>query len=92
MLINNSWLWPPDVNRWLIWKDLDAGKDWRQKEKRATEDEIAGWHHQFNGQELGQTPGVGEGQGSLACHNPCGCKGSLATEQQQHTNVKFVCT
>ena len=54
-------LWPPDAKNWLIWKDLDAGKDWRQKEKRATEDEMAGWHHQFNGQELGQMPGTSPG-------------------------------
>ena len=45
----------PDVNSWLIGKDPDAGKDWRQKEKRAMEDETVGWHHQFNGHKLGQT-------------------------------------
>ena len=50
----------------------DAGKDWRQKEKRATEDEILGWHHWFNGHELGQTPGDGDGQGGLACYSPWG--------------------
>ena len=59
----------------LIWRadwleDPDAGKDWRQKEKRATEDEIVGWHHWFNGHELGRTPGNGEGQGGLVyCHS-----------------------
>ena len=42
-------LWPPDVNSWLIWKDPDAGKDWRQEEKGMTEDEMVGWHHWFNG-------------------------------------------
>ena len=42
-------LWPPDVKNWLIWKDPDAGKDWRQKEKGMTEDEMVGWHHQLNG-------------------------------------------
>ena len=46
---------------------LMAGKDWRQKEKRVTEDEMVGWNHRFKGHELGQTPGGGEGQGSLAC-------------------------
>ena len=44
-------LWPPDVKNWLIWKDSDAGKDWRQEEKGMTEDEMAGWHHWLNGHE-----------------------------------------
>ena len=66
-------LWPPDVNTWLIGKDPDAGEDWRQK-KMVTEDEMAGWHHRFNGHELGQTPGDGEGQGSLVCCSPWGQK------------------
>ena len=48
--------WPPDSNSWLIGKVPDTGKDWGQKEKRASEDEMAGWHHQCNGHELGQTP------------------------------------
>ena len=46
-------LWPPDVKSWLIWKDPDAGKDWRQEEKGTTEDEMVGWHHRFNGHEFG---------------------------------------
>ena len=46
------------------------------KEKRASEDEIAGWHHRCNGHELGQTPGDGDGQGGLACCRPRGCKES----------------
>ena len=58
---------PPDAKSQLIRKDPDAGKGWRQKEKRATEDENVGWHHWLNGFELGQTPGDGEGQGSLVC-------------------------
>ena len=49
---------PSDVKNWLIWKDPDAGKDWRQEEKRTTEDEMVGWHHQLYGREFGQTPGV----------------------------------
>ena len=65
-------LWPPNANSWLIGKHPDAGKDWRQKEKRTTEDEMLRWHHQFNRQELGQTPGDGEGQRSLACCSPWG--------------------
>ena len=60
-------LWPPDVKNWLTGKDPDAGKDWRQEEKRTTEDEMVGWHHQFDGQEFEQTPGLGDGQGSLVC-------------------------
>ena len=45
-------LWPPDMKNWLIWKDPDAGKDWRWEEKGRTEDEIVGWHHQLNGYEF----------------------------------------
>ena len=52
------------------WKRPDAGKDWRQKEKRAAEDEMAGWHHQFNGHELQQTPEDSRGQGGLVCCSP----------------------
>ena len=51
-------------------KTLDAGKDWRQEEKGTTEDEMVGWHHQLNGHELEQAPGVGDGQGGLACCSP----------------------
>ena len=58
-------LWPPDEKSWLIWKDRDLGKDWRWEEM--TEDEMVGWHHQLNGYESEQAPGVGEGQESLAC-------------------------
>ena len=68
-------LWSPDANTWLIGKDPDARKDGRQKEKRATEDEMVGWCHWFNGHELRQTPGDDEGQGSLACCSPWGHKG-----------------
>ena len=60
-------LWPPVAKSWLIWKDPDAEKDWGQEEKGTTEDEMAGWHHQLNGHECGWTPGVGDGQGGLAC-------------------------
>jgi len=45
-------LWPPDTKNWLIWKDPDAGKDWRQEEKGTTEDKMVGWHHRLNGYEL----------------------------------------
>ena len=48
-------LWPPNAKSWLIWKDPDAGKDWRQEEKGMTEDEMAGWHHQLHGQSNSQS-------------------------------------
>ena len=57
-------LWQPDGKSWFIGKDPDAGKDWGQEEKGTTENEMAGWHHWFNGHECEQTPGDGEGQGS----------------------------
>ena len=63
-------LWPPDVKNLLTGKDPDAGKDWRQKEKRTTEDEMVGQHHWPDGHEFEQAPGDGDGQGSLACCSP----------------------
>ena len=54
-------LWPPGTKSWLISKDPDAGKDWRQEEKGTTKDEMVGWHHQLNGHEFGQIPGDSEG-------------------------------
>ena len=65
-------LWLTDVKSQLIGKDLDAGNDWRQKEKRVTEDEMVRQHHQFNGHEFEQILGDSEGQGSLVCCSPCG--------------------
>ena len=73
-------LWPPDEKNWLIGKTPDVGKDWRQEEKRTTEDEMAGWHHQLDGHEFEQVPGVGDGQGSLVCCSPWGRKESDMTE------------
>ena len=72
-------------NSWLIEKDSDIGKDWRHEEERVTEDEMVGWHHQFNVFELGQTPGDGEGEGGLACCSLWGCRVryDLVAEQQQ---------
>ena len=64
-------LWPPDTNNWLTGKDPDAGKDWRWEEKGTTQNEMAGWHHQLDGCEFGWIPGVGDGQGGLACCNSC---------------------
>ena len=62
-------LWPPDAKRWLIGKDPDAGKDWGQEEKGTAEEEMVGWHHRLDGHGFGWTPGVGDGQGGLACCN-----------------------
>ena len=80
-------LWPPDAKNWLTWKDPDAGKDWRQEEKGMTEDEMVGWHHQLDGHELEQAPGVGDGQGSLACCSPWGCKELDMTERLNWTDA-----
>ena len=77
-------LWTPDVKNSLIWKDPDAGKDWRQKRK--TEDEMVGWHHPLNGHEFEQAPGDGEGQGGLGCCSPWGHKESDMTEQLNSNN------
>ena len=65
---------------WLIGKDSDAGRDWGQEEKGTTEDEIAGWHHRLDGREYEWTPGVGDGQGGLACCDSRGCKELDTTE------------
>ena len=62
-------LWLPDVKNWLLGKALDAGKDRRQEEKGTTEDETSGWHHRLDGHEFEWIPGVGDGQGGLACCN-----------------------
>ena len=67
-------LWQPDAESRLIGKDLDAGKDWGQEEKGEIEDEMFGWHHRLNGHEFEQTLRDSEGQGSLACCSPWGCK------------------
>ena len=80
-------LWPPDGKTWLIGKDPDAGKDWRQEEKGTTEDEIVGWHHWFYGHESEQTLGVGDGQGGLVCCSSWGHKESDTAE----LNWAFFC-
>ena len=63
-------LWPPDAKNWLFKEGPDAGKNWRQEEKRMTEDEMVGWHHHVNRHEFERSLGVGDGQGSLACCSP----------------------
>ena len=79
--------WPPDAKSWLIWKDPDVGKDWRQEEKGTTEDEMVWWHHWLNGHEFEQTLGVGDGQASLACCSPWGCKEFDTTERLSWTEL-----
>ena len=65
-------LWPPDGKSWLIGKDPDAGKDWRQAEKGMIEDQMVGWHHWLDGHEFERAPGDAEGQARLVC---CGSWG-----------------
>ena len=66
-------LWPPYAKSWLIWKDPDAGKDWRQEEKETTENEMVVLHHQLDGHEFEQGLRVTDGQESMACYSPwCG--------------------
>ena len=72
--------WPPDATNWLIWKDPGAGKVWRCEEKRTTEDEMVWWHHWLNGHEFEQALGGVDGQGSLSCCSPWGCKESDTIE------------
>ena len=74
-------VWPPDAKSWLIGKDPDAGKDWRQEEKGMTENEMVGWHHWLDGREFEQAPVDSEGEGSLVCCSPWGHKESDMTEQ-----------
>ena len=90
-------LWPSDVKSWLIRKDLDAGKDWRQEEKWIAEGGMVGWHHLLNGHEFEQVPGDGEGQGSLACCSPWGHKESdmsyqtTTTTTNNHRGLESLC-
>ena len=72
-------LWPPHAKSWLIGKDSDTGRDWGQEEKGMTKDEMAGWHHRLYRHEFEWTPGVGDGQGGLACCNSWGHKESDMT-------------
>ena len=74
-------LWPPDAKSRLTGKHPDAGLDWRQEEKGMTEDEMVGWHHLFNEHEFEQILGGSEGQRSLVCCSPGGCKESDTSER-----------
>ena len=73
-------LWLLSGKNWLIGKNPDAGKDWSREEKGTTEDDMVGWHHQLNGYEFEQAPGVGDAQGSLACRSPWSGKQSDMTK------------
>ena len=83
-------LWPPHAKSWLIEKDSDAGRDWGQEEKGTTEDEMAGWHHWLDGCESEWTPGVGNGQGGLACYDSRGRKESDWATELNWTELKVV--
>ena len=77
-------LWPSDGKKWLIGKDPDSGKDWRQEENGKTE-EMIGWQHWLKGHEFQQVLGDGEGQRSLACCSQWGSqrvRHDLATENK----------
>ena len=82
-------LWPPHVKSWLTGKDSDAGRDWGQEEKGTTKDEMVGWHHPLDGREFEWTPGVGDGQGDLACCDSWGRKESDTTEWLNWTELNY---
>ena len=82
-------LWPPDVKNWLIVKNHDAGKDWKQDEKGMAEDEMVRWHLWLDGHEFEQALEFGDGQGGLACCNPWGHKESDMAEQLNWTELTY---
>ena len=82
-------LWPPHAKSWLIGKDSDAGRDLGQEEKGMIEDEMAGWHHWLDEHESERTPGVGDGQGGLACSDSWGRKESYTTEWLNWTESNY---
>ena len=77
------------MRRVLIGKDSDDGRDWGQEEKGTTEDEMARWHHWLDGRESEWTPGVGDGQGGLACCRSWGCKELDMTERLNWTELNW---
>ena len=85
-------LWPPDEKNWLIRKDPDAGKDWRQEEMGMTEDEMVGWHHWLDGHEFEWTLGVVDGQGGLVCCSPWGTESDTAEHLSWRTLFIIFCT
>ena len=80
-------LWPSNVKNWLVRKDPDAGKDWRQEVKGMTEDEMVGWHHRIIGYEFEQAPG--DGEGSLACCSPWVAKSRTQLNKWTKLNWKI---
>ena len=82
-------LWPPHAKSWFTGKDSDARRDWGREEKGMTEDEMAGWHHWLDGHESEWTPGVGDGQGGLACCDSWGRKESDTTERLKWTELNW---
>ena len=82
-------LWSPHAKGWLIGKDSDAGRDWGQEEKGTTEDEMAGWHHWLERPESEWTPGVGDGQGGLACCDSWGRKESDTIERLNWSDIRI---
>ena len=83
-------LWPPDAENWLIGKDPDAGKDWKQEEKGTTEDEMVGWHHRLNGHMFEQALGAGDAQGGLMGCSPWSGKESDTTEWLTETEYTVI--
>ena len=85
-------LWPHYTKNWLIGKDPDARKEWRQEEKGLTEDKMVGCHHWLNGHELEQATGDGEGQRSLVCCNPGVAKGrTQLSDWTAQLVIGFIC-
>ena len=80
---------PPHAKSWLIGKDSDAGRNWGQEKKGTTEDEMAWWHHWLYGRESEWTPGVGDGQGGLACCDSWGRKELDTTEWLNWTELNW---
>ena len=99
---NQSWIFigrtdadaetPSDAKNWLIWKDPDAGKVWRQEEKGMTDDEMVVYQYQLDWHEFEQGPGIGDGQVSLACCSPWDHKESDTTDQLEWTELNLVIT
>ena len=80
-------LWTPDAKNWLIWKNPDAGKDWKWEKKGTAEDVMVGWHHWLSGHEFEPALGVDDGQWGLVCYSPWGHKELGVTEWLNWTEL-----
>ena len=80
-------LWLPDAENWLIGKDPDAGKNWKQEDKGTTKDEMVGWHLWLNGHEFEQAPVVGGEQGSLGCCSQTGLSDCAELNWTRHEEI-----